>query len=301
MSLTHSRTRWVLFLATSSITPDDRHVYDLVFGLMSLERAGVLQEDISIYVDGANRNSISALFSIASSHHYLINTTTDFFTELVHNSHENLMLFITGHGSEKGIDAATPITPYKLLNAIKDAPGLKKAVVYFGQCFAGVFNYVNARRQKVKATSGPEVVFIGATNLHESLSASTREWFPCGEVAWVANVFLLHVFRWISSPTDIDGDGRNTIIDSYKHAGVMSNRHHKNLKANGFGQMLDLHEHYKRALKTANNVAESLQQSAQKKLNLQAIRRQYSGLLSVNYVHQECWILNACPAQEIEI
>ncbi|EPI4980573.1 hypothetical protein ACS6VG_002497 [Raoultella planticola] len=301
MSLIQSRTKWVLFLSTSEHDPEDRHIQDLVYGLMCLEKAGISSDDIFIYVDGQNRQNIINLFSIATQNQYAISRTDDFFSDLQANVYENLVMFVTGHGSERGIDAAVPITPYMLINALKEAPNLDKVVVYLGQCYAGVFNYVNAGRGRGNDRHSPDIILIGATNLHESLSSPTQEQFPNGNLLWVANLFLLHVFRWISEPHDIDGDGHNTIMDSYKYAGVGSNRHNKQSKTNSFGDMVDAHVMHKQAAYNAGIRTGNPQTDAQNQLIFMAARSKYFSLLSVNYVHQECWILNSYPAQQIEI
>ncbi|MBY6246203.1 hypothetical protein [Citrobacter werkmanii] len=301
MSLIRSNTKWVLFLSSSEPDPEDRHIQDLVYGLMCLESAGISPQNIAIYVDGQNRQNIRNLFSIATANQYSINTADQFFIDLHSNSHDNLVMFVTGHGSESGIDAPVPITPFMLLDALKSAPALDKAIVYLGQCYAGVFNYVNAGRGRGQTQQDPDVILIGATNLYESLSSSTQEQFPNGNLHWVANLFLLHVFRWISAPHDIDGDGRNTIMDSYKYAGVGSNRHNKQSKTSRFGQMVDTHALHKQAIQAANVITGNPQTDSQNQLRLMAVRTQYYNLLNVNYIHQECWILNSYPAQQIEI
>lgn len=301
MSLIQSKTRWVLFLSASHPDPENRHIYDLAFGLMCLERAQIPHSQIYIYVDGLNRKDIQNLFSVATQHNYNIKTSADFFTDMASNTDENLMMFVTGHGSEHGIDAVIPITPYTLLNALKSAPFLEKAIVYLGQCYAGLFNYVNAGRGRGSDLDGPDVIFIGATNLHESLSCSTLETFPVGQISWVANLFLLHVFKWISNPVDIDGDGHNTIMDSYKYAGVLSNRSHKSAKTGTFSSMIDLHEQCKIAQQEAINPTGDPQQDMKNKLKFLSYQQNYQGLLGINYIHQECWILNSYPAQSIII
>ncbi|WP_455845772.1 hypothetical protein [Pantoea agglomerans] len=301
MSLIQSQTRWVLFLSASEHDPEERHIYDLVFGLLCLERAQIPSSQIYIYVDGQNRQNINNLFSIATGHAYNIKPTADFFTDMAQNTDLYLMMFVTGHGSVFGIDAIQPITPHMLLDSIKSAPNLDKAIVYLGQCFAGVFNYVNAGRGRGSDFAGTDVIFIGATNLHESLSSPTAEFFLHGQVSWVANLFLLHVFKWISNPVDIDGDGHHTIMDSYKYAGVLSNRSHKDIKSVTFSSMIDLHASCKDAEKAVSNPTGNPQQDMQNMLKHRSLRQQYQGLLGVNYVHQECWILNSYPAQSIEI
>ncbi|HHF3145269.1 TPA: hypothetical protein ACPJ10_001685 [Vibrio diabolicus] len=303
MSLLNTNTKWVLFLASSEANPEERHILDLVYGLACLEKAGVKPDDIHIYVDGRDRSNISNLFQIASSNSYCIKNTNDFFTEMGSNTYENLALFVTGHGSERGIDAVTPITPHCLLDSLKTAPKLDKAVVYLGQCFAGIFNYVKAGRIGSEAGSGPDVIFIGATELQESLSSSTAEVFPINPepISWSANLFLLHVFKWISSPFDVDGDSMHTIMDSYKYAGVMTNRSHKNLKAIEFIRLMDAYGELKNAQGIVNVTSGNAQIDMANKLRLKAIEERYLQSSYINNVHQECWILNSIPAQWIEI
>lgn len=267
---------------------------------MSLEKAGISSDDISIYVDGQDRVNISVLFSIASTNKYEIKETSNFFDDLQVNEYENIVMFVTGHGSEMGLDSKAAITPYGLVGALKETNNLEKSIIYLGQCYAGIFNYIRAGR--AKDSSEPEIVLIGATNLHESLSSSTEEVFPSGNaLRWIANLFLLHVFKWISEPHDIDGDNHNTIMDSYKYAGVMTNRSHKKIKSSCFVRMIDQHSEYRDYEKKVQQSTGNVHLDMQNKLSLQAAEEKYLSLLDTNYTHQECWILNSIPAQQIEI
>ncbi|UYK05166.1 hypothetical protein [Yersinia enterocolitica] len=295
MTLKTQRTKWVLFLSSSGPQPEFRHVMDLVFGLMCLERAGISNKDIFIYVDGPPLY-LKNLFSIGSNNAYHIQPSERFFLDSSDNTHENLVMFVTGHGSPKGIDALTDITPNKLVCTLKGTPGLSNSIVYLGQCFAGLFNYVNAAKGK----DGGEIIFVGATNLHESLSLSTAEEFLPGTIYWLANLFLLHVFKWISSPVDVDGDGRTTVMDSYKYAGVHSNMSNKDFKTRCFIDMLDQHQAYKDLDVKVQTPTGEASIDMENKINLEAAYSKYHNSLAAHYVHQECWILNSYPAQRIE-
>jgi hypothetical protein len=183
-------------------------------------------------------------------------------------------------------------------------PKLEKAIVYLGQCFAGVFNYIGAGSGRFKTAierKEADVIFIGATNLHSSLSLATKENVsseddPSKEFNWIANVFLYNVFKWFSKPIDIDGDGRTTIIDSYKFAGSYSNIMNKDFRVNSFVASVDLHSVWKEAAK-----AKDEENTPQNVLNLSMIEQRYANILSTSHTHQECWILNAIPAQFIEV
>lgn len=291
MGLKTDNTKWVLFLSSSG-EPEERHIMDLAFGLHCLETAGIKKSDIFLYIDGKNRQMISKFISHGTNKQYSIKHSIDFFSDQKSNVHDNLVLFVTGHGGLDGIDAPQPITPYALLRCIKATPNLKQAITYLGQCYAGIFNYTKVAGSETE----PEVIMIGATNLHASLSVPTQESFPKGDIPWVANLFLLHIFKWITNPIDVDGDGKETIIDAYKYAGSLSNDKNKDIKAESFMMSFDLHEELKNA-----NEAYKKTRSLIDKLILKAIKTKYMNQLSIRYNHQECWILNSIPAQSIEI
>ncbi|PPU14656.1 hypothetical protein XacyCFBP2565_12220 [Xanthomonas arboricola pv. corylina] len=293
MGLLTERTNWVLLLASNG-EPEDRHIRDLAFGVFCLEISRISPSDISIYIDGSNRSLISQIFSSGTGNNYLIKKSADFFVDLGKNTHTNMVLFVTGHGSIEGLDAPSPITPSPLLQAIRSAPGLSKAVLYLGQCVAGIFNYVGAGT-KVAKEPGADVIIIGATNLHSSISAPTTENIHSGPTPWVANLFLLHVFKWISAPMDVDGDGAMTVMDSYKYAGVMSNNANKDIKVVSFVTSMDLHQKWLNAKATF-----AANPTLANSLAYQAATDLHQSNLDVRYTHQECWILNAIPAQKLE-
>ncbi|WP_230472699.1 hypothetical protein [Gibbsiella quercinecans] len=205
-------------------------------------------------------------------------------------------MFVTGHGSLNGIHGDVPITPNMLVSCIRSMHGLRNAIVYLGQCYAGLFNYVNAGGGRDSA----DIILVGATNLHESLSLGTTEQFLQQPITWCANVFLLHVFKWLSSPKDVDGDGRITVMDSYKYAGVQSNISNKLFKTQCFSEMVDLHNEFKQreALVSAPTGDPAVDMA--NRMEFQAVNDKYQQSLGIHYVHQECWILNSRPAQKIE-
>ncbi|WP_336995282.1 hypothetical protein [Klebsiella variicola] len=299
MSLRTERTKWVMFLPCSAREAEFRHVVDLIFGVLCLERAGIEPKDIFIYIDSPDRN-FDGGFASASNYAFKSKPTSEFFNDLAANDYDNLVMFVSGHGGPDGIDAANPITPNQLLTALKSAPNLKNAIIYLGQCYAGTFNFVGAGK-KNRQDESAEVIFVGATNLQEILSHGTTELFLNGEqFPWSANVFLLHIFKWMSSPTDVDGDGKHTVMDSYKHAGIFTNAINKKIKTNGFSSLLDMHAECGRLRTLATNPSGDEQADFKNLLDFNASQVKYDTLLSIHHVHQECWILNSRPAQLIE-
>ncbi|RQS89739.1 hypothetical protein DF035_35740 [Burkholderia contaminans] len=281
MSLIGGNTRWVLFLP-SHTDAEPRHVQDLAFGVMCLEQAGINIANIDIYVDGADRVSIDNFIKSGTASPITVKQSKDFFADQAKNTHDNLVMFVTGHGSLDGLDAAPPISPHGLLDSIKSSPNLKRAVVYLGQCYAGIFNYIGAgSKPRANGESDPDVVFIGATNLHESLSHYTSETLLTGPQNWPANLFLLFTFKWFLNPIDVDGDGKHTIIDSYKFAGAISNLANKQVKVQAFPETHELQKKWAAAKDAYDHNA-----SPATLANLDAASTLYKKHLGIMYVHQ---------------
>lgn len=306
MQLKNNNTKWVLFLGSESES-ENRHIFDLVFGVYALESAGIQPQDVEIYIDGANRANIEVLFSMGTINRYNIRPSQDFFTSVAENSHRNMVLFVTGHGSPFGIVAPQTITPFKLLSRIKNTPGLERAVVFLGQCFAGIFNYIGAGRGF--GSKEPDVVFIGATSLHPSISRGTSELMRQGNsVPWVANVFLLFVFKWFQSPVDVDGDSKFSIMDCYKFAGSWANIFNKVRQNSNFDSLIEARERYIQS--DASHKAHVAQSPGIDPMHatkaqflafsLDTHKKAYILEREIYHTHQECWILNSIPAQQIE-
>lgn len=138
MSLTHEKTAW-LFLSGSNSKFETRHVDDIGFGISCLESRGISENDIFIFIDGPLVD-INGHLSLFSSKPYVVNNTDNFLPFFSTNSYNNVILFVTGHGSVDGVDSKTAIKPYPLISAIKNAPGIKTAIIFLGQCYAGTFN-----------------------------------------------------------------------------------------------------------------------------------------------------------------
>ncbi len=317
MSLLTHQTRWILWSPSKS-DPEERHIYDVAFSLLCLESKGVDPKDIILIIDGGGSEFIKERIRIASRNDYTIYKTENLFEIFDNtNSYKNLVLIVTGHGSVDGILAQSFIKPYPLIHRIKTITNLKCGIVILGQCYAGIFNYINAqavypRREKLlirlirmaqykffKNNIHPNilqecpVVIIGATNLHESISISIKEEFLDSlPIQWVANTFLAMFFKWIKEPIDVDGDGRFTLMDAYKYAGSKSNDVNKqNKKDDFFKPFLELQKLSEIVLlpKTPDIVAE-----------IKSLEEQINKTIYMRFVHQESWILNSIPAQSIE-
>jgi hypothetical protein len=303
MGLLNNHTRWI-FLLPASPEAEERHIYDVAYGVFCLEKKGIEPEDITIIIDG-DKDRIMALLQIASTNQYQIYNSSDLNVILQSNTHDNIIFFVTGHGSINGLASNPPIKPYQFLRAIRTAPNLRYAVIYLGQCYAGIFNYMIVKNfsQKGKTqTKEAPVVIIGATNLYESISTETTEMFNNSKKSWNANMFLLNLFQWILAPIDVDGDSKYTVMDSYKCAGINTNDLYKRIKLTDNIRTRNISFDIDRLiidcekLKSNNKIKEY----NIKNLQLCALKKIYEDSLNMRFNHQEPWILNATLAHDIE-
>ena len=209
------------------------------------------------------------------------------------------LLFLPVMGDEKGIMGRKVIQPEPFYKLIRERGELKNVVVVLGQCYAGVFNYTNARAYRDKETGeqlSPNMIVLGATNLHESISTPFTGTSLCGDRIWVANTFLAFFFGWIRDPRDIDGDGRYSVTDAFKYAAIFSNRLHK--KAKGLGVIEGLVAYDK--FKEVGQSLDSNPKNEQLNLELKSLAKVIENELDTRFVHQESWILNVEKARELE-
>jgi hypothetical protein len=302
MGLLADSSHWI-FLLPASPEAEERHIYDIAYGVFCLEKKGINPENITIMIDG-DKKRITALMQIASANQYQIYNSSDLNTILQNNTYGNIILFVTGHGSINGLASNPPIKPHPFLHSIRTAPNLKYGVVYLGQCYAGIFNYMPVRNVSKKGRTPIEapLVIIGATNLFESISTKTTETFTRSQNSWSANMFLLNLFQWILNPIDVDGDNKYTIMDSYKCAGINTNDLYKriklvdNIRTRNLSSKIDKLIIECEALKSSANI----QEYGKKQLQLRALQNIYEDSLNIRFNHQEPWILNATLAQKME-
>lgn len=268
---------------------DSWHIYDIAFYTRTLIDVGVRSEDIIFLIDYPDPLILKEAFStfqltVPSA----IRPVSDYHNILSTNTYDNVAIFITGHGGIDGFDTKISLKPFDFYEAIKKAPLLKQAVVYFGQCDAGIYNYISLD------TSGYEynkskIVAIGAAGLHSSLSSSKIT------NLWAANVFLGYIFHWISNPIDVEGDNKYTVMDSYKYATIRTSSICKEIEneellrsANYKTQLAYLYEKLK----------EKKTPTEDELLQMKALKEKLDSSISFDQIP---WILNALPALDLEI
>ena len=164
MNLFSSNTLWVFI----SGNDESRFIGDIRFGLTVLKSKGINDENIRIFIDG-EQNLIHARFGeeLGSNEVLSISLLEE---ELIKDAYKNVVLFTTGHGNEFGLDGNNPVSPHELLRIVRAIPNLERGLFVIGQCYAGIFNYVEAKPAKNK--TGAEFCILGSAGFSPSLSSS---------------------------------------------------------------------------------------------------------------------------------
>jgi hypothetical protein len=299
VQLRNSKTKYIL-VSPSKDDSESRHILDIAYGLLKLEAIGVSQSDIDLVIDGNNTGEIQTILAGATSNTYPIHKSNKLLNLITNvDKYENLVVVITGHGSQLGIVGKTTIQAEPFFGVVRSLNNIKNAVIVFGQCYAGVFNFTDARarRDKNNNQTSPNIIVLGATNLYESLSFSLSGTFLNNSIkTWLGNAFLICIFDWIANPVDIDGDGRFTITDAFKYAAALANGGNKRIKATSFMKALGAYEQLKQ-------VNRSLQKDPHNQnliLTKQTLVKMVDDELNLRFVHQESWLLNAIEARKLE-
>lgn len=285
-NLKQEKTAWVFLLATAN-DPEDRHLLDLIYCLEKLLIFGVNTNDIFIFADieQSLNKSINNYLTLTNNN-FKINGSLDNFMNLSSTHYQNfnnMLLFVIGHGNELGLDCFIPIKPYPLVNKIKSFNNVKNAVLYLGQCYAGIFNYLKVDSDGKNVN----LSIIGATELHSSLSMPILP-----NIKWKANLFYIYLFHWFTNLVDIDGDNKFSILDSYKYTECLVNSELKKFSENVFKEYIDFNsEKHKKQIELIGTNSKS------KKLQLQADMAALDSKMKCNLslftVNQESWLLNA--------
>jgi hypothetical protein len=277
-------TAW-LFLAASASEP--RHLNDVVLGVDALRKRGTPDGDIHVFTEHPAATVHLGPFGITQVH-----PLSAFGATLRGlQPYESALVIVAGHGRTDGIGSRTTLlSPFELMRAVRDIPGLKCGGIVLGQCFAGIFNFPDA-------TVAPELALIGATNLNESLSTSIELDQPIlqldgtpGLSGWLANIFLYYFFAWLTRPTDVDGDGALTLMDAYKFAGTQSNLTLTRLKGVFSIQAAE-------QLRDVQDMARLLPPTDPRRA---AANERLQQTLLCLHLHQEPWLLNAKLVRDIE-
>lgn len=276
-------TKFVFIVTSSNGSVEDRFLYDADYCIRSIHTKGVCLSDVIVATDTPKNTVIEKcpimreVNFVASQH--IISTIKSV-------DCENLIIIAGCHGSIKGIDAPNPIMPYPLTEAIKNNPSCKNVVVFFGQCYAGIYNWVDLRKENTN------IVYLGATGFDSSLSCSLNG------IPWCANISLIAFCRWLYQPIDIDGDGFFTVMDLYKYLVYVTNDVTHKIEKRQTAELVDAKVELRLKMKEQGK---SIGLEQGKSIGMEQLEKEAIDALA-NYIvpHQAPWLLNAFSAQQIQ-
>lgn len=267
-----------IFIATSNGHIEDRFLYDVNYGIGILKSRGVVDDNITVITDQTKGTWVNKYNNMANVSFYP-SSSLNF---LVENSEcNNLFIISSCHGSLDGIDSVTPIRPFYLNQAIKKNKYAKNILVFLGQCYAGIFNFMDVRDKK------RNIVYIGATDINTSLSCMLH---GCG---WVAKISIIALFRWIENPRDVDGDGVYSVTDLYKFVSCFTNNVTNQIEKQQTSHLIDASVSLK---------LEEMRLSALGSPFMSTIAKDaIEAIKSYIVPHQNPWILNAIAASNMKL
>ena len=294
MGLKTENTHWI-FLLASLHEPDSRHVYDIKLGIDALLYSNIAHNNITVVIDSdkqQNTQLIREINGFENKYIYKSSQLTEIFQK---NVYDNVVLFVNGHGDIHGLSSNPPITPHFLFSSLQNAPNLRRGIIFLGQCFAGIFNYmpVMARGKEEDKRKLPPLIVVGGTGLDISISSAFKS--QKTKSSYQVNIFFYCLFEWIREPKDIDGDGNYSLTDAYKYVGYRVIAFCHEQKAN---YSIKIQQYIRELEKDIEKPVTEMDSNVDKKLaksQIDTFKRQL--LLYDN--PQEPWLLNAIEATNV--
>jgi hypothetical protein len=267
-----------LFITTSSNNIEDRFLYDTEYCIKNILAKGVKLANIIVATD-ANFDLVCAKCPAISGVNFI--TSQQVTSTIEQLNSDNLIVVANCHGSIQGIDAQNAILPHAITEALKNNQSFQNILVLFGQCYAGIYNWVDIRHDH------KNIVYMGATGFDTSLSCQLSN-----NISWCANISVIAFWDWMLNPKDIDGDGCLTVMDLYKYIAWFTNAVTDDIEKVQTSLLIDKKVEIRLAmLKEQGDTSTEM-----KRLEKAAVE----ALESYIVPHQTPWLLNAITAQQIQ-
>ncbi len=275
---------------------EDRHLFDIIFAVDVLRQRGVPEKNLLVFCDHPQAAlqlgpyGITSVFGIQQLEQ-VVATRGDV---------KAVVAVVTGHGEPAGIPVSggSPMKPTALRRAIRACATIEAGIVVLGQCYAGIFHYLDV-------DEAPPLCFMGAVHLNPSLSRITNLGAPIlradktpGLQQWLANVFLTGFFDWFKKPVDVDGDGRLTLMDAYKHAGMFVYQQSLAARPRDY---VEAEKHRRGLVASLEELQADPAPTPMKRLQVLTHLQRLSEVLEALHMHQEPWVLNARLATSLEL
>ncbi|WP_337659512.1 hypothetical protein [Butyricimonas virosa] len=267
-----------IFIATSKDYIEDRFLYDVNYGIGILKSRGVADEDIIVITDVTTGTWVEKYGNMINISFHASSTLDS----VIENAEcDNLFVVSCCHGSMDGIDSVTPIKPFALNQALKNNKYAKNILVFLGQCYAGIFNFMDVRDKE------KNIVYIGATDINTSLSCKLNGY------EWVVNISVVALFKWLESPRDVDGDGVYSVTDLYKFISCFTNNVTNEIEKRQTTHLIDASVRLK--------LEEARISSSQNPFMSQIAKDAVEAIKNYIVPHQNTWMLNAIAAGNMNL
>lgn len=162
-------------------------------------------------------------------------------------------------------------------------------IIDHAPCYAGIFNQMPLSTH-LGLSKNPkcQMVAVGGTGLFSSVSAP----LTVNSITWSANIFLMYIFNWLLTDKDIDGDGKLSVMDSFKFASIYTNEALKDIKKKNNLQSIIEQSNLMSCIDKLHS--EDIPQEEKDNIQLEILALEK--MLEIRYVMQEPWILNASIA-----
>lgn len=221
MNLKNTNTKWLFVCAIAHEKKNkSRHLKDISFGVFALLKNKIPVKNIEIIIDEFEGYE-DEIFVQQMLCQFDIKGIDKLDSIIKECQNENFVVIFLGHGNENGLGTIPPIKSYQIIENLKSNNSLKCIALIFGQCYAGVFNYVDLQKiSDLGEIENINICLMGASHLNSSLSGGISIEYANGvTTSWSANVFIYYFFDWLIFPSDVDGDQKYTLIDAFKYAG----------------------------------------------------------------------------------
>lgn len=314
MNLKNNNTKWLFVCALAYERKDkSRHLKDVAFGIFALLKNKIPTENIEIVIDEFDGYE-DEIFIQQMFCSFEIKSMDKLEQIISECQNENLITIFLGHGNEAGLGTIPPIKSHQLMQNLSNNKKLKSSALIFGQCYSGVFNYIDLKKtSELGEIENVNICLIGGSHLNSSLSGGISIDYANGvTTSWCANIFIYYFFDWLIFPSDIDGDNRYTLIDAFKYAGSRTSQKLILMKKELFNivsqAQLELYK-IRSELRTLNNelvdefdreiIVEKEQSIFSLETQEESINEIIDLHIELSYINQDPWILNTDIARKM--
>ena len=278
-----TKTLWIFLLACDS---DDKQkvslIMDVIYGIHCLKANNIKDDCIRLYTNLYKDESLKIKHDRYGAITISIRSFEEIISDFNKDNYNNLVAFVTGHGTENCTYGN--IESQNLLDILTTI-NVKNIIIYFGQCYAGIFQYL-------KLKNPGNIIRIGATKLNKSIGCELNG------IDWNTNIFLYFLFTWFKNlPYNKEN---KKVINSYYYTSIETNNCLKMLNSNELLDIIKNSRELNRLKKRYKKAKNNENYKTKLMLKFEEVLKSQNRLQDTYYNHQESWITNPELASSLE-